>query len=339
MKNSQSFLLQRKNRQIIISQNLKEAPTFSLNSTLKIHRQQHQIFLEAYSVLQIQFSHHLPTQHLQQQPQLLSLPPISRLALVEQAFLVIRAISHLDLQQQQLRHQLEMSLVVIFIVLIINFKLIYFILNSGANKENQASPFANAPSFGSAFGKSSEDSKNNIFASSTSTFSFAEAAKELDKSKDDEKPSPTPGLMPDFLTKTNSFGGFAEIAAKNTDSPSNTGVFSGNFNNSGSFFGLTVKDDFFSKNLNKQNNSEADSSQNDNEGVNDENYDPHYDPIISLPDEIQVSTGEEEEEKLFGERAKLYRYDTKTREWKERGELLLKFKITLFNNSFKVLVN
>ncbi|XP_068629144.1 E3 SUMO-protein ligase RanBP2-like [Battus philenor] len=51
----------------------------------------------------------------------------------------------------------------------------------------------------------------------------------------------------------------------------------------------------------------------------DEEYDPHYEPIVPLPDKITVTTGEEDEEKLFGERCKLYRYDDKSREWKERG--------------------
>jgi E3 SUMO-protein ligase RanBP2 len=213
--------------------------------------------------------------------------------------------------------------------MVLKFKLSFFLF-SGGNKENQTSPFANAfgntPVFGSGsiFGtstttpSSSQEESKNIFASSTSSFSFAEAAKQLDKSADSEKPA----AVPDFLTKTNSFGGFAEIAASGAAKP-----FSAQSTASpGGFIGLTVKDDFFSKNLNKQNNSSATGDDdtgghNDSENVNDDNYDPHYEPIISLPDEIQVSTGEEEEEKLFGERAKLYRYDAKTREWKERGEI------------------
>ncbi|XP_064638555.1 E3 SUMO-protein ligase RanBP2-like isoform X2 [Lineus longissimus] len=44
-----------------------------------------------------------------------------------------------------------------------------------------------------------------------------------------------------------------------------------------------------------------------------------YQPIIQLPQLVEVQTGEEEEKKLFGERAKLYRYDPDTRQWKERG--------------------
>lgn len=87
-----------------------------------------------------------------------------------------------------------------------------------------------------------------------------------------------------------------------------------------------MKDDFFSKNLAKTNNPDADTSQNDD--TTEDNYDPHYDPIISLPDEIKVSTGEKDEEKLFNERAKLYRYDPKTKEWKEK-DVIGKFRIFL----------
>lgn len=50
-----------------------------------------------------------------------------------------------------------------------------------------------------------------------------------------------------------------------------------------------------------------------------EEYDPHYEPIIPLPDAIVVSTGEEEEEILFNERSKLFRFDVENKEWKERG--------------------
>ena len=40
-----------------------------------------------------------------------------------------------------------------------------------------------------------------------------------------------------------------------------------------------------------------------------DDYEPDVDfkPIIPLPDLVEVKTGEEEEEKLFGNRAKLYR--------------------------------
>lgn len=50
-----------------------------------------------------------------------------------------------------------------------------------------------------------------------------------------------------------------------------------------------------------------------------EEYDPHYEPIVPLPDAIEVKTGEEEEAVKYNERAKLFRYSTDTKEWKERG--------------------
>lgn len=46
---------------------------------------------------------------------------------------------------------------------------------------------------------------------------------------------------------------------------------------------------------------------------------PHFEPIVPLPDKVDVKTGEEEEEEMFCNRAKLYRFDTETKEWKERG--------------------
>ncbi|XP_014473686.1 PREDICTED: E3 SUMO-protein ligase RanBP2-like [Dinoponera quadriceps] len=52
---------------------------------------------------------------------------------------------------------------------------------------------------------------------------------------------------------------------------------------------------------------------------NEQEHDPYFEPIVPLPDTIEVKTGEEDEEKVFCQRAKLYRYDSATKEWKERG--------------------
>ncbi|XP_053407821.1 E3 SUMO-protein ligase RanBP2-like [Mercenaria mercenaria] len=50
-------------------------------------------------------------------------------------------------------------------------------------------------------------------------------------------------------------------------------------------------------------------------------YEPNVDfkPVIQLPELIEVKTGEEEEEKMFCERAKLFRFDKDAEQWKERG--------------------
>nr|XP_010306900.1 PREDICTED: E3 SUMO-protein ligase RanBP2 [Balearica regulorum gibbericeps] len=59
----------------------------------------------------------------------------------------------------------------------------------------------------------------------------------------------------------------------------------------------------------------------DEGGSDDEvvhNDDIHFEPIVSLP-EVEVKSGEEDEEILFKERAKLYRWDRGATQWKERG--------------------
>uniref|UniRef100_A0A3B4XDH3 RanBD1 domain-containing protein n=1 Tax=Seriola lalandi dorsalis TaxID=1841481 RepID=A0A3B4XDH3_SERLL len=47
------------------------------------------------------------------------------------------------------------------------------------------------------------------------------------------------------------------------------------------------------------------------------NVDIHFEPIVSLPE--VTKSGEEDEEILFKERAKLYRWDRDLGQWKERG--------------------
>ena len=47
--------------------------------------------------------------------------------------------------------------------------------------------------------------------------------------------------------------------------------------------------------------------------------DIHFEPLIPLPKQIEVQTGEEDEEVMFSSRAKLYRYDKEVLAWKERG--------------------
>ena len=58
----------------------------------------------------------------------------------------------------------------------------------------------------------------------------------------------------------------------------------------------------------------------DDDGTAEVDHDgPHFEPIIPLPDEIDVKTGEEDEEVLFSHRAKLYRFVADDKQWKERG--------------------
>lgn len=143
----------------------------------------------------------------------------------------------------------------------------------------------------------------SIFGNASSGFSFADLAKSTPASAEPEvKPF-------SFATSNNlSFGALAQtnanafIAAPNSGSP-------------GGFVGLSNRDTF--KNLmGTQPNGQAKSGEagGDEHSAEDPNYDPHYEPIIELPDEIKVSTGEENEEKVFSERAKLFRYDATNKE-------------------------
>uniref|UniRef100_A0A7N4NRB9 RAN binding protein 2 n=1 Tax=Sarcophilus harrisii TaxID=9305 RepID=A0A7N4NRB9_SARHA len=45
----------------------------------------------------------------------------------------------------------------------------------------------------------------------------------------------------------------------------------------------------------------------------------YFEPVVPLPDLIEVSSGEENEQVIFSHRAKLYRYDKDAGQWKERG--------------------
>lgn len=60
-------------------------------------------------------------------------------------------------------------------------------------------------------------------------------------------------------------------------------------------------------------------SDNESTRADEDEEGPHFEPIVPLPDKVDVKTGEEEEEEMFCNRVKLYRFDTETKEWKERG--------------------
>uniref|UniRef100_A0A1A7Y538 E3 SUMO-protein ligase RanBP2 n=1 Tax=Iconisemion striatum TaxID=60296 RepID=A0A1A7Y538_9TELE len=45
----------------------------------------------------------------------------------------------------------------------------------------------------------------------------------------------------------------------------------------------------------------------------------YFEPVVPLPDLVELSTGEENEQVVFSYRAKLYRYDKEAKQWKERG--------------------
>jgi len=47
--------------------------------------------------------------------------------------------------------------------------------------------------------------------------------------------------------------------------------------------------------------------------------DVHFEPVVRLTEKVETKTNEELEEQTFKMRAKLFKFDRETREWKERG--------------------
>ena len=60
-------------------------------------------------------------------------------------------------------------------------------------------------------------------------------------------------------------------------------------------------------------------SPNKDNSLLEEECNVHFKPLVSLPELPTIQTGEEQEEVIFNQRAKLYRYDDSAKQWKERG--------------------
>lgn len=189
---------------------------------------------------------------------------------------------------------------------------------------------ANATSSGPASTTSSDLSKT-----STAAIDFASLAAKANKNSP-QSSDESPAAFVDFSKTSTASMDFASLAKAS----SNTNPLVQKSNEKpgpGGFIGLTHQNAFssFDKSFKELDNSDRNTSPNkanelqksigggeETADANDENYDPHYDPIIELPNEVVVTTGEEEETKLFGERAVLFRWDATNKEWKERGTVI-----------------
>ena len=72
----------------------------------------------------------------------------------------------------------------------------------------------------------------------------------------------------------------------------------------------------------------------------EQDYEPdvYFKPVVTLPDIVDVHTGEEGSEVLFSHRAKLYRFDKKFNQWKERGIGDIKILKNKENDKFRVVM-
>lgn len=148
-----------------------------------------------------------------------------------------------------------------------------------------------------------------------SKFSFANQSAEVPTEEDSgELPFKDTGIsFATLATSSPANMDFANLAKQSADLKGFSAISAAS--TSQTFIGLSKQNDFSSFKTSVDPNASGDASG----GGEEVGYDPHYDPIIALPDEIEVRTGEEEEQKVFGERAKLFRYDNENHEWKERG--------------------
>ncbi|XP_064413670.1 E3 SUMO-protein ligase RanBP2 isoform X3 [Latimeria chalumnae] len=115
-----------------------------------------------------------------------------------------------------------------------------------------------------------------------------------------------------FGSSTGANLSFADLASQNQNKTS----FFGKRDQSFAFTGAG-KPVFGSSGIeqeHKEGQSDGDSTHGE-----DEDDGLHFEPVVPLPDKIEVKTGEEDEKELYCNRAKLYRFDAESKEWKERG--------------------
>ncbi|KAL7866306.1 hypothetical protein SRHO_G00115530 [Serrasalmus rhombeus] len=89
---------------------------------------------------------------------------------------------------------------------------------------------------------------------------------------------------------------------------------------------------------NMQENDEKCAESDDSTHVEEDEDGPHFEPIVPLPDKVDVKTGEEEEEEMFCNRAKLFRFEAEAKEWKERGIGSIKILKHKTSGKFRVLM-
>ena len=64
---------------------------------------------------------------------------------------------------------------------------------------------------------------------------------------------------------------------------------------------------------------------------------PYFEPIIFLPALVEVKI-DEDEAVIFSHRAKLYRFESSTKEWKEKGVGDIKILHNKDNNTYRILL-
>ncbi|XP_072764779.1 E3 SUMO-protein ligase RanBP2 [Anoplolepis gracilipes] len=200
------------------------------------------------------------------------------------------------------------------------------------------SSFGNSTTTTSIFSTTPATMTTNIFSATTTTTTsnvFETISLDSIQKNDDNS---------NFFTSTNMFSQLASVAAqpeafKVDPNFSFAGAGSAVFSSkpTASITSLNNSTTIESKS-HEDSTQKEDNEEDDGEVDNEQEYDPHFEPIIPLPDAIEVRTGEEDEEKVFCHRAKLYRYDNATKEWKERGIGEMKILYHAGHGSYRLLL-
>ncbi|GAB7345573.1 hypothetical protein MBLNU457_3879t1 [Dothideomycetes sp. NU457] len=65
--------------------------------------------------------------------------------------------------------------------------------------------------------------------------------------------------------------------------------------------------------------SKKQAADDDDDKADEEEADVHFEPVVHLTEKVDTKTNEELEEQMFKMRAKLFKFDRDSKEWKERG--------------------
>ncbi|XP_069354327.1 E3 SUMO-protein ligase RanBP2-like isoform X2 [Maniola hyperantus] len=219
-------------------------------------------------------------------------------------------------------------------------------------------------SFGNLSEQNQDKPKTMFGAATTDEKKASDSASNVQQNQDNVKTIPE---KPIAVTETNSEKSdnisskdseinksvesvFSDPAAKDTLFKIDNSLTFENLSSSGPTFSTQKRPDFKWEGAGQQLFTTASAKESGNKSKNDsgaaddsaagveEEYDPHYDPIVPMPDKITVTTGEEDEQKLFGERCKLFRFDEKSRDWKERGVGEMKILYHPERNSYRFLL-
>jgi RanBP1 domain/Zn-finger in Ran binding protein and others len=198
-------------------------------------------------------------------------------------------------------------------------------LKKVANKEETkpANPFASF-TFSQLTNKPAEEKKELLPTAAFGSFKFtspSSVSKPTAKSDSKEQPSAS-SSQPVFGEATASqVPSFSTLATQSGSTTPHT--FTKKSDGAGAFQGAGEKlFKGFGKSptsTGRQTESSGKTGEEDEDGTGEDYVpDQEFKPLVSLP-EVEVKTGEEDEVKLFGERAKLYRMDPDSKAWKERG--------------------